>query len=73
MANNKKQTPQFIHLTSAQKGTPFRINTSEIGVYAKPEGSEFTSLFMTGDSGTKFQAKETPDEIDKMLGINFMD
>jgi hypothetical protein len=73
MTNNKKPTPQFIHLTSAQKGTPFRINTSEISVYTKPEGAEFTSLFMIGDSGPKLQVKETPDEIDKMLGINFMD
>lgn len=73
MANNKKSTPQFIHLTSAQKGTPFRINTSEISVYTKPEGAEFTSLFMIGDSGPKLQVKETPDEIDKMIGINFMD
>ena len=73
MTNNKKPTPQFIHLTSAQKGTPFRINTSEISVYTKPEGAEFTSLFMIGDSGPKLQVKETPDEIDKMFGINFMD
>jgi hypothetical protein len=73
MANSKKQPPQFIHLTSAQKGTPFRINTSEISVYTKPEGAEFTSLFMIGDSGPKLQVKETPDEIDRMLGINFMD
>jgi hypothetical protein len=73
MTNNKKPTPQFIQLTSAQKGTPFRINTSEISVYTKPEGAEFTSLFMIGDSGPKLQVKETPDEIDKMLGINFMD
>lgn len=73
MTNNKKQTPQFIHLTSAQKGTPFRINTSEISVYTKPDGAEFTSLFMIGDSGPKLQVKETPDEIDRMLGINFMD
>ena len=73
MANNKKPTPQFIHLTSAQKGTPFRINTSEISVYTKPEGADFTSLFMIGDSGPKLQVKETPDEIDRMIGINFMD
>jgi hypothetical protein len=73
MANNKKPTPQFIQLTSAEKGTRFRINTSEIGMYVKPEWSDRTTVFMTGDSGTKFQVKETPDEIDKMLGINFMD
>lgn len=69
MAQNKQ--PQFIHLTSAQNGTKFRINTNEIGVYAKPEGADFTSMFMTGDNATKFKVKETPDEIDKMLGINF--
>lgn len=73
MANNKKPTPQFIQLTSAEKGTPFRINTSEIGMYVKPEWSDHTTLFMTGENGTKVQVKETPDEIDKMLGINFMD
>lgn len=66
----EKET-KFITLTSAQNGTKFRINTSEIGVYAKPDGASSTSMFMTGDSGTKFQVKETPDEIDKMLGIDF--
>lgn len=66
--NNKQN--QIIQLTSAN-GTKFRINSSEIGVYCKPEGNQYTSMFMTGDNGTKFQVKETPDEIDKMLGINF--
>ena len=68
MKNNNQ--PKFIHLTSTN-GTQFRINSSEIGVYVKPEGSENTSLFMTGENGTKVMVKETPDEIDKMLGINF--
>lgn len=66
-----KQKPQFISLTSAQKGTKFRINTSEIGVYAKPEGSNYTSIFMTGDNSTPLKVVESPDEIDKMMGINF--
>ena len=66
MKNNNK----FIHLTSTN-GTRFRINSSEIGMYVKPEWSDHTTLFMTGENGTKVQVKETPDEIDKMLGINF--
>lgn len=68
---NKTQKPQFINLTSAKNGTKFRINTSEIGVYAKPSDSAFTAVFMTGDNSRALQVEETPDEIDKMLGINF--
>lgn len=68
MKNNNQA--KFIHLTSTN-GTRFRINSSEIGMYVKPEWSDHTTLFMTGENGTKVQVKETPDEIDKMLGINF--
>ncbi len=66
----KNNNNKFIHLTSTN-GTRFRINSSEIGMYVKPEWSDHTTLFMTGENGTKVQVKETPDEIDKMLGINF--